>query len=525
MALEQSFAAIKARLKGALRRQMEIRMPSREVREYREWIKERQISRKSIYTHFPYPGLFSILTPVWDGSPVKYLRQLAESISAQNADGVSEWVVLNNGCSNSRLLRYLDELNRFPWVNLQRTSSNVGITGGLRLCLEKARGRYVLPVDGDDLLYQDALTVVASGVIEANYPALLYTDEDKVIGSGRYQPYFKPDWDPVLLLNSAYIAHLGVIDRERALELGAYSDDETEGSPDWDLFIRFLIAGHSAVHMPEIVYSWRVHASSTADDTASKPYIASSQRKVLQRFLDSRPDGQLFEIEHSPLFAGGAHWHFRMRHEMPRPFGTISIGNTERRQLLEMAKELSALNGFVCFTAEDLAVEYPDWKWEAISITELHPDTVMIGGRIRNGKGIITEAGLRLRTSGPCTSPDQGRSIEDPGNFGQMWKQRTVEAVSTRFAVMRAAFLAELLEQLPDGTSVASLGAWAALYARQKGRRIVYSPFLSATSDAHWNEFVSAPEKELFQRLAASSELGDHPKTADHQTAAGDTGP
>ncbi|MDQ2839590.1 MAG: glycosyltransferase [Acidobacteriota bacterium] len=547
MALEQSLAAsaenwkraIKAYVKGALRRQMDARLPSREVREYRRWIKERQISRTSIYTHLPYPGLFSILTPVWNGSPLKYLRKLAESISGQNANGACEWVVLDNGCSNSRLLTFLEQLNELPWVNLQRTSSNVGIIRGLRLCLERAQGRYVLPVDGDDLLYPDALLVVASGVIEANYPALLYTDEDKVIDSRQYQPYFKPDWDPVLLLNSAYIAHLGVIDRERALELGAYSDQETEGSPDWDLFVRFLIAGDAAVHIPEIVYSWRVHASSTADDASVKPYISSSHRKVLQRFLDARREGRLFEIERSPLFAGGAHWHFRRRHEAPRVFGTITVSSVEAsgsriekgslrdvfrvsydadpRQLLEIARELSAQNGFVCFMAEDAAVEYPDWEWEAIGITDLHPETVMIGGRIRNGKGIITEAGLESGAAGVCSSPNEGRSGDDPGYFGQVWKQRTVDAVSTHFAITRASFLAELLEHLPGGTSVAYLGAWGALYARKTGRRVVYSPFLSATSDTHWDKLASNSEKGLFQRLAdGRSEFGDHPQTANH---------
>jgi O-antigen biosynthesis protein len=42
-----------------------------------------------------------------------------------------------------------------------------------------------------------------------------------------------------------------------------------------------------AVHIPEVVYSWRMHPESTADDAGSKPYIHSSQKAVLHRYLDA----------------------------------------------------------------------------------------------------------------------------------------------------------------------------------------------------------------------------------------------
>lgn len=477
--MKRSLRAAKAYLKGSLRRRADALLPSREIRDYRKWITERQILRKSIYTREPNPGLISILTPVWNGSPVKYLRELARSIWVQNGKGACEWVVLDNGCSHVKLLEYLRELSADPWVRLVRAETNLGITRGLRRCLEQASGQYVLPVDADDLLYPDALRIVASVIAEAEYPPLLYTDEDKVIGSRVYQPYFKPDWDPVLLLNSAYIAHLGVIDRDKALALGAYDDAATEGSPDWDLFVRFLIAGHSAVHVPEVVYSWRVHAHSTADDVAIKPYIASSQRNVLQRFLDAHPKGTLFEIEKSPLL-GEAHWHFRRKQEQPKPFLRILGGDLHH--CLEEARSVAEQDGFAYFIGRDVQVDHANWQWEALGITELHPDTVIVGGLIRNSQGQIVEAGLELDSAGVWANPHYGKPNNDPGYFGQIWKQRSVGAVSTSFAAMKARFLLEVLAHLPPDPSLELLGARAGAYAAKTGRRVVYTPFLSAVS-------------------------------------------
>ena len=496
--------SLPASLKGALRRQADSLFPNRETREYRAWIAERLKLRATVYNGPLEPGLLSVLTPVWNGSPIEYLKTLASTLIQQNRPAACEWVLLDNGCTDTRLLKYLDELRAHPWIHLHRLEENAGIARGLRYCLERARGRYVMPVDADDLLYPDTLRIVTFYIRQFNYPPLLYSDEDKILGAKAYQPYLKPDWDPVLLLNSAYIAHLGILDRAKALELGAYSDASTEGSPDWDVFVRFLIAGYAASHIPEVLYSWRVHAHSTADDAATKPYVDASQRAVLQRFLDAQSSRGKFKIEYSPLLGGLSggmpHWHFSRQHNEAAAFTSVVLVSAGQaaRTLTETAKSVAQRGGFVHLIGNGVKIEDPEWTGEAFSLFELHPDVVMIGGRIRNRKGIITEAGLHFGFAGPCGCPDRGRSFSDPGYFGQMWKQQSVSAVGARFAVIRASFLYDVLQQIPESASVAWLGAWAGALALRTGQRVVYSPFLSGVSDLDWETLVDASEQGLF---------------------------
>ena len=78
----------------------------------------------------------------------------------------------------------------------------------------------------------------------------------------------------MLFLNSAYTAHVGVLDRRLALELDVYGDSATNSCPDWDAFLRFYLAGHEPVHVPEILYSWRMHAGSTSANMHSKHDVA-----------------------------------------------------------------------------------------------------------------------------------------------------------------------------------------------------------------------------------------------------------
>jgi len=489
-----------ANLKGALRRQADNLLPNRETRAYRAWIAERLKLRGTVYNQPLEPGLLSVLTPVWDGSPIQYLKTLASTLIQQNHPEVCEWVLLDNGCTDTRLLQYLDELRAHPWIRLYRLERNAGIARGLRYCLERARGRYVMPVDADDLIYPDTLRIVAFYMRRFDYPPLLYSDEDKILGAKVYQPYMKPDWDPVLLLNSAYIAHLGILDRTKALELGAYSDANTEGSPDWDVFVRFLIAGYAAAHIPEVLYSWRVHAHSTADDAATKPYVHASQRAVLQRFLDAQSGNGKFKVEYSPFLGGMAHWHFSRQHDESNAFTSVVLASARQpaRTLTETAKSPGQRGGFVHLLGDGVEIDDAEWPHEALSLFELHPDVVMIGGRIRNRKGIITEAGRHFGFAGPCGCPDRGRSFSDPGYFGQMWKQQSVSAVATQFAAIRPSFLYDVLQQIPESGSVAWLGAWAGALALRTGKRVVYSPFLSGVSDLDWESLVDPSEQALF---------------------------
>lgn len=503
-----------------LRRVRSLYFPDLQTRAYRIWIARRLETRKKIYRAPVPPGLLSILTAVWDGSPVHYLKALAESIERQNAEGNCEWVVLDNGCSRREVLDCLNDLRLRPWIKIHRSEQNVGIVRGLRLCLERANGRYILPVDGDDQLYPDALTVVAGHVEQSGYPPILYTDEDKVTEAGVSQPYFKPDWDPVLLANLAYIAHLGVANRAEALRLDAYSDVATEGSPDWDLFFRFAAAGHAAVHVPEVVYSWRMHPASTAEDAHSKSYIMASQQAVLSRFLDVKGMAERFSIENSPFFPRAPHWHLSRRFTDSKPITYVVLRSpnasggapgssidlrADPRSLAPFAADAAGRNELVYLLSEDLAIEKDDWRWEVIGIFELFPDSVMIGGLIRNISGEVLEAGLQFGFAGLCGSPDRGRNETDPGYFGQSWKQRSVSAVSVQCAVVEPTFLLQALEQLPPGASLPFLGAWLGAHALRRRKRVVYTPFLGGVTSADWDALITKEEGELF--LASNRDI------------------
>ncbi|MEH2487036.1 rhamnosyltransferase WsaF family glycosyltransferase [Bradyrhizobium sp. AZCC 2230] len=494
---------------GEQARQRALGLPSVPRSDYEAYRKARLAARRSDGTYAQEPGLLCFVTSAYN-TPPQFLEELGNSVFFQDGGMHFKWFILDNGSTEPGTRRALEKLALNPDVRLERVESNLGIIGGMRFCLEHATGRYILPLDSDDLIEPDCVHVLTRFIQDNDYPALLFTDEDK-LDAGRFNtPYFKPDWDPVLFLHSCYIAHLCAIDRELALELGSYSDKSSEGCHDWDSFIRFMLAGKKPFHVPEVLYSWRVHAASTSGNIESKSYITESHRQTLQRFLD-RSGVRDIELANSPLFRYNVDWWFRRMQSNPRSIQSIVIARGSKHSpeataasnssasaptLLAGAPQRVVLIGgnsgelancvenvdsdLIHLCWKDVAPLDDGWEWDCMALLELFQDAVMVGGTLHDGTRIVD--GPRVFGFGEgCDCPDQGRELGDPGYGARMWKPHSASAVSTAHCVIKTSFLKECLGELRrEGIAVEMLGPWLGALAAEAGKRVVYSPFMRA---------------------------------------------
>lgn len=441
---------------------------------------ERLLMRSREYRQGSTENLISLITTVYD-TPASYLFDLAHTVFGQDIDLPFEWLILDNGSTRADTLSALASIQRHPCVRYDRVEANLGIVGGMRWCLETARNRYVLPLDSDDLLFPDCLRTITAFLEQTGFPPLIYTDEDKTDGSDNIEPYLKPDWDPVLFVHSCYIAHLTAIDRTRALELGCYSDPEAEGCHDWDSFIRFMAAGVVPLHIPDVLYSWRLHAASTSGNHGAKPYIGTSHRFVLERFLASRGMLASHDVGLAPLFPGTADYRFLPRspaseHNIPEIRLAQRITADDLKRLCRACPDDAPLIRLVDPSCSETGVT------EAMTLFRAFPDTVMVGGRLHDGRAIV-EAGYVFGYHGPIGCPDVGRPLSDPGYFAQSWKPHSVAAVSARLAVVQREFLVAFAQDMTCDLDPATLGLWLGFFARSRGERVVYTPYIDAKVD------------------------------------------
>lgn len=469
---------------------------------YPTWIARRLKARVEAYPTVERHGLFSIITPVFD-PPSGYFRVLGKSIFAQDHTDW-QWVIVDNGCQHRDVLYLMEQFARDPRVTLVRAGEPRGIIGGMRLALENAKNEYVLPVDHDDRLYPDALRVIAACLQSRDWPILAYTDEDKLLPDGAIGlPAFKPDWDPLLFLNACYIAHQGVMNRKLAWQLGVYTDPEAEGTPDGDAFCRFVAAGHEPLHIPEIVYSWRMHAQSTAlHGVDAKPYVTRNQKHVLTKYLNQCGLGSTVSIRTNALPGIAGSWRVQAVAE-PVPLLLSSSGEGQYQRPLqyrlrscshisevfrvrrrEHVQERLAEYGpdaWVVILAENVLPLTTNFVEEWMGVLRACPSAVLAGGTLHDKEDRVISAGLAWGMNGLLDSPYQGQLVKDyTAGQGGLCLQRCVTSVDSRFCMIRVGFLHQSLAQTGGDLDNPLLSALWATLATQHQHRVVYTPYVKA---------------------------------------------
>ncbi len=230
--------------------------------------------------------LISVIMPVYE-TPEPYLRGAIESVRQQLYPNW-ELCIADNASPSPHVRQVLEEFRRTdPRIKICYRSENGHISASSNSALGLAEGEFVALVDSDDILPEHALYVVAASITAQPDLDLIYSDEDKITIEGRrFEPYFKPDWSPDLLLSQNVFSHLGVYRRRLIEEVGGFRLGD-EGSQDYDLVLRASTRTlpERILHLPYILYHWRAIPGSTAFDADAKPYALQAARKAIADHL------------------------------------------------------------------------------------------------------------------------------------------------------------------------------------------------------------------------------------------------
>jgi len=217
--------------------------------------------------------LISIVMPLFN-PPEVFLREAIDSVLAQRYTNWELCLADDASSERSGLLFVRELTQRDARIRLIERNENGHISACSNSALSLTQGDWVVLMDQDDLLSPFALLEVVAALRMFPNACVLYSDEDKIDGKGkRFDPYFKPAFNLELLRAQNMISHLGVYSKSLLDAVGGFRAG-MEGSQDHDLALRCVerIAEGQVIHIPHVLYHWRVHASSTASDAAVKPY-------------------------------------------------------------------------------------------------------------------------------------------------------------------------------------------------------------------------------------------------------------
>jgi len=231
------------------------------------------------------PVLVSIITPVYRPR-LDHLRACVDSVF-QQTDPEWQLVLVDDASGDPALTRVLESYANDPRVVLRTRAENGGIVAATNTALELATGKLIAFLDNDDVLAPEAISSVRRHHAANPTAEILYSDRGHIDEAGRPAGrYFrKPDWSPERLRGNMYLAHLTVVSRAAAEEVGGMRRD-FEGSQDHDLVLRISERGYPVVHIPEILYFWRMVEGSTASDPDAKPYARTAGVRAVAEHCD-----------------------------------------------------------------------------------------------------------------------------------------------------------------------------------------------------------------------------------------------
>lgn len=281
-----------------------------------------------------FSAAFSIVVPAYRTKET-YFREMADSLLEQS---YPKWELIiadaTEDDSVERVARtYGDERIRYI-----RLPANEGIAENTNQALQYISMEYAGLLDHDDVLTPDALFEMAAQIEERKKAGIkvqmLYSDEDKCDGERTtyYEPHYKEDFNLDLLLSNNYICHFLVLESSliKSLKFGK----EYDGAQDFDLVLRaaesilksgagaaetalqcgtrasestVAVCGSAArqiVHIPKVLYHWRCHEASTAQNPQSKAYAYRAGKRAVQAFADRQGwKAQASDLPHLGFYA------------------------------------------------------------------------------------------------------------------------------------------------------------------------------------------------------------------------------
>ena len=531
-------------------------------------VKDRLMIRGHIQ-RFRRQPMISVLLPAYN-TPAELLREAIASVRAQLypvwelciADDASTQVhvrdIIEDACAKDARIRSV------------RRAHNGHISAASNSALELAQGEYVALLDHDDILAERALYEIVAALDRHPDTDVVFSDEDRLQDGVRHSPYFKPGWDPDLLLGQNSVSHLGVYRTSLLREIGGFREGY-EGSQDHDLALRAIrVAGSERVkHVPAVLYHWRLRGDQSFSDTQLARCVDASRRAVSE-YVRALPGGEGAQVVANPFISSYHRVVWPLPDELPKvsaivltrdkahllamcmrgllhstEYGNLEVlivdnGSIEPdalRLLDEMEADprvrvlrdgrpfnYAALNNcaareatgeFLLLLNNDIEVTDAGWLREMVS-QALRPGVGTVGAKLLYPNGRIQHAGVVLGVGsfdgGPGIAGHFGHNEpkESVGYFGHSALQRTVSANTAACLVVRRAVFLEVGGFDEANLPIAFNDVDLCLRIGQRGLRHVWTPF----AELLHHESASRGKDHSPENIARSDSENHHMRKA-----------
>ncbi|MGA2274489.1 MAG: glycosyltransferase [Bryobacteraceae bacterium] len=201
--------------------------------------------------------LVSIVIPCYN--PGEWLLDAVASARAQTYPRI-EIVLVDDGTDRADSLDYIR--SAATQVELFREQANLGLPAARNTGIRTAGGRFVVPLDADDLLEPRYVAECVAAMSETG-PAFVYSD-CRVFGERHYIDTL-PEYNLYNLLDRNFLTYAALISKDDWELAGGYDESMRLGYEDWEFWLRLGAANRFGRRLPQPLFRYRKRKESLYD--------------------------------------------------------------------------------------------------------------------------------------------------------------------------------------------------------------------------------------------------------------------
>jgi len=208
-------------------------------------------------------NIVSIIIPAFNAG--KFLEETVVSAMSSNYP-FFEVIIVNDGSTDDTNLVIEKIKKQYPQIRTYE-QENSGVAVARNLAIKNAIGKYILPLDADDLITPDYIEKAVEILDADEHVKVVYCMAEFF---GDKTGLFKlPAFKRKLLARKNLIFVSGLYRKSDYEKTDGYRS-EIKGPEDWDFWISLLKNGGEVVRIPKVCFYYRVHENSKRVATRSK---------------------------------------------------------------------------------------------------------------------------------------------------------------------------------------------------------------------------------------------------------------
>lgn len=251
----------------------------------------------------PQP-LVSVVIPCYNQE--KYLKETVESVLKSRYTSF-EILIVNDGSTDHSLALAQNLADQHSSIRVL-SFENGGVAKARNLGIQAARGPYILPLDGDDLIHENYIEEAVKILEQKPSSKVVYCQAVKFNEQGQKPWKLKP-YSRYQLARDNMIFVAALFRKSDWEKVGGFSEDMKMGREDWEFWIKMLKAGGEVYQLPFVGFYYRLTPTSKRKKTGT-----SQKKRERIAYLNAKHNDFFQEQLNGPL---------RIQRTWSKPYNTL----------------------------------------------------------------------------------------------------------------------------------------------------------------------------------------------------------